>query len=742
MNTSLAVPNDGAWPLAPYEPGAIAGQPRGQRTYSATNILDFATLVRILHHWRWLVIGGLGVGLAGAILITLLTTPIYRAWVTLEANPPTVAVSDEQSKEREQSSTDSYDFVATQVGLVSSKAVAERTAQELNLANNPTVVSQNIDPSQRLKVATGVVSGGLKVIPPQEGTLIKFSYDSPSPQLAAMIANGVADSFINTALQRRYEASAYARNFLERQIAKTRGDLEHSEKALAEYAQQQGIISTGAGADGKPAVGDANSLQGESLIALNKALADATARRVAAEGAYRQALATGPTSDVTGATQGLRQQKATLEAEYQQKRTFMKPEHPEMLSLKSQMDELDRQIARESQQMSSGRTNTLLAEYRAAVSAEDGLKARVGQLKGDVLDLKGRSIQYNILQREVDTNRALYDALLQRYKEIGVAGGVGTAPVSIVDRADAPGMPFKPNLFMNLLFGLGAGLLAGIASAVGLEFLNDTIKTREDIRKKLALACLGAVPKTVARDAFVEDLKNPTSAVSEAYSAIVAALRFSTEAGMPKLLLVTSTQSGEGKSSTALALAQNFARREKSVLLVDSDLRKPAFKASNDKVGLSKLLTTDDPMRQHVVETQHANLWLLPSGPVPPNPADLLSTGRFRKIMAEAEEQFDLVVIDGPPTLGLADSPLLAAAAGNVLFVIESGKTRTRAAIEALNRVEATGAHVLGATLTKAEAGTVYDYNRYGYRYGYGYGHPRVDKKRTEILMIPQGTES
>ena len=740
MNTSLAVPNERPWPLAPYAPGST--EPRGQRTYSATNILDFPTLIRILHHWRWLVIGGLGIGLAGAILITMLTTPVYRAWVTLEANPPTVAVSDEQSKEREQSNTNSYDFVATQVGLVSSKAVAERTAQELNLANNPTVVSQNIDASQRLKIATGVVQGGLKVIPPQEGTLIKFSYDSPSPQLAAMVANGIADSFINTALQRRYEASAYARNFLERQIAKTRGDLEHSERALAEYAQQQGIISTGAGADGKPAVGDANSLQGESLIALNKALADATARRVAAEGAYRQALSTGPTSDVTASTQGLRQQRATLEAEYQQKRTFMKPDHPEMLSLKSQIDELDRQIGRESQQVSSGRTNSLLAEYRAAATAEQELQGRVAALKGDVLNLKGRSIQYNILQREVDTNRALYDALLQRYKEIGVAGGVGTAPVSIVDRADAPSLPFKPNLFMNLLFGIGAGLLAGIAGAVGLEFLNDTIKTREDIRKKLALPCLGAVPKTAARDAFVEDLKNPTSAVSEAYSAIVAALRFSTEAGMPKLLLVTSTQSGEGKSSTALALAQNFARREKSVLLIDSDLRKPAFKASSDKLGLSKLLTTDDPMRQHVVETQHANLWLLPSGPVPPNPADLLSTGRFRKIMAEAEEQFDLVVIDGPPTLGLADSPLLASAANNVLFVVESGKTRTRAAIEALNRIEATGAHVLGATLTKAEAGTVYDYNRYGYRYGYGYGHPRVDKKRTEILMIPQGTES
>ncbi|HEU4696203.1 MAG TPA: polysaccharide biosynthesis tyrosine autokinase [Sphingomicrobium sp.] len=738
MNNSLPVPNDGSWPLAPFAPPGPP--PAGQRTYSATSILDFPTLVRILHHWRWLVLGAVAAGVLGGILITLVTTPIYRAWVTLEANPPTFSVSDEQSREREATNSNTYDFVATQVGLVSSKSVAERTAQELNLVNNPAVVPQNVDASERLRIATGVVSGGLHVLSPQDGQLIRFSYDSTSPQLAATIANGVADSFINTALQRRYEASAYARNFLERQIAKTRTDLEHSERALVAYAQQEGIINTGTG-DGKTSSGDTNSLQGESLVTLNKALADATARRVAAEGAYRQALATGPTSEVTASTQSLRQQRATLEAEYQQKRTFMKPEHPEMLSLRSQIDELDKQIAQQSAVMSSGRNNSLLADYRAAQSAEKALQARVAGLKGAVLNLRGRSIQYNILQREVDTNRGQYDALLQRYKEIGVAGGVGMAPVSIVDRADPPTSPTKPNLMMNLLFGLGAGLLAGIAGAVGLEFLTDTIKTREDVRKKLGIPCLGAVPRTAARDAFVEDLKNPTSGVSEAYSAIVAALRFSTEAGMPKVLLLTSTQSAEGKSSSALALAQNFARREKSVLLVDGDLRKPAFKGATDHVGLSKLLTTEDALRAHVLETQHPNLSLLPGGPVPPNPADLLSTGRIRKILDEAEEQFDLVILDGPPTLGLADAPLLAAAAGNVLFVVESGSTRTRAGIEALNRLEATGAHVLGAALTKASADEGYGCGRYGY--GYAYGQRRVvDRNRTEILMIPQGIES
>ena len=741
MNTSITVRNEGQWPIAPY-PADAAGLGPGQRTYSAAAKLDFPAFIRILHHWRWLILGAIGVGLAGAIILTLLTKPVYRAQVTLEANPPAVAVSDEQSRQQDMQATNAFDFVATQVGLLGSQAVAERTAQELNLANNPDVVSPDADASQRLRAATGAVRGGLKVTAPDQGQLISFTYDSTSPQLAALVANGIADSFINTSLQRRYEASAYARNFLERQINKTRGDLERSERAVVLYAQQQGIINTGGsvGPDGKSTGSDTNSLQGESLVQLNTALAGATARRVAAEGAYRQALATGPTSEVNNSVLPLRQELAKLQADYQQKRQFMKPEHPEMLSLQSQISELQRQINGQVSQASSGRINGLLADYRGALEAERSLQSKVAGLKGQVLDLRGRSIQYNILQREVDTNRSLYDALLQRYKQIGVAGGVGMAPVSIVDRAQVPTFPFKPNLFLNLLLGLFSGFLAGIAAAVGLEFFNDTIKTREDVRRKLSLSCLGIVPKTPAKDSFVEDLKNPTSIISEAYSAIVAALRFSTEEGMPKVLLVTSTRSGEGKSSSALAIAQNFARRERRVLLIDSDLRKPAFKAANDRVGLSKLLTTEDRVQDHIAETQHRSLWLLPSGPLPPNPADLLSTGRIRKIIAEVRDSFDLVIIDGPPSLGLADAPLLAAAAGTTLFVIESGKTRTRAAIEALNRLEATGTRILGATLTKSVEGGI-GYGSYGYGYGYGYGAKgRINK--TEILMIPHGHES
>lgn len=730
MNNNIAVADEAPWVVDRFAPDAARNQ--GAREAPGGGGLDFASLVRVILHWRWLILGAIGVGLLGAIVVTLMTTPMYRSWVTLEVNPPVVEIMDE--KTRDASGPSAWDFVATQVGLLSSRSIAERAAQDLNLANNRDFVGEGGDATSRLAIATGKVAGGLNVQVPKEGQLIRFSFDSDSPQLSAAIANQIGESFINSNLQRRYDASAYARSFLEKQIAKTRATLEASERQLVAYAQAQGIISTGSGPNGASS-GDVGSLQGESLVALNKALADATARRIAAEGAYRQGGAVGATADVTASTGALRQQRATLEADYQQKRTMLKPEHPDMLSLRSQINEIDRQISRETSQVASGRNNSLLADYRSAAAAEGALRSRVGQLKGSVLDLRGRSIQYTILQRDVDTNRSLYDALLQRYKEVGVAGGIGSAPVSIVDRAQVPGGPFRPNMLLNLLLGLLAGLLAGLGLAFALEYLYDTIKTRDDVRAKLGLACLGAIPKTGGKDSFIDELKDPRSIVSEAYSAVVAALRFSTEEGLPKALVMTSTRSGEGKSSSSLALAQNFARRGVSVLLIDADMRKPAFKASSDQVGLTRLLTAEDEVRQHVLPTQFENLWLLPSGPLPPNPADLLSTGRFQAIIAEVTSHFDMVIIDAPPLLGLADSLLLAEITGNVMFVVESGKTRTKAAMEAIGMLRNTGVHIVGATLTKSAE----DMGGYGYK-SYGYG--AIERKRTEILMIPHEAES
>jgi capsular exopolysaccharide synthesis family protein len=722
------------WPLAPSVGGGNLALPAnwagpGYGSTSGGLDLNLQTIWRILYEWRWLILGSVAVALAGAIVVTLLTTPLYKSQATLEINPPSVEILD-NGKGQPVVQND-REFLATQYGLLKSRSLAERVAQELNLPGNEALIPGEADRATKLKIATGMLMGGYVVEPVQGSRLVRISYTSPDPQLAAQVTNAYADNFINSNLERRYEASSYARTFLERQIGNVKRDLERSERQLVAYAQRQGIINMGGG---EGAGGDTSSLQGASLAALNSALSEAQTKRIAAEQAYRQSRVAGATAEVTSSTAGLRAARAGLEAEYRQLGNKFRPEYPDMVALRARIEELTKQINAEAGQVAGSRSNTALREYQAAAAAERQIQARVNQLKGSVLNYRGRSIQYNILQREVDTNRSLYDALLQRYKEIGVAGGIGKNLVSVVDRAEVPGGPFKPNLILNLAIGFGIGLLAGLAAALGLEFINDTVKTPDDVRDKLKLASLGAIPKKQGQDSLADELKDQSSPVSEAYFSLRTSLQFTTENGAPKTLLITSTRAAEGKSSTTLALAQNFARLGNNVLLIDADLRKPAFVTGVDRNdGLSKLLTNHEPLREHVLKTEHDNLSLLPCGPLPPNPAELLASPRLKALIAEAAAEYDMVIVDGPPVLGLADAPLLGAVCRGTLMVIESGKTRTKAATEAVNRLKASGSHIVGAVLTK------FRHQTHGYGYGYGYEpykYGGIGSREREIRLI------
>ena len=733
MNTSDIEPagRGPVWPLAVQPNGNVALPAAwGQQTYGESKPLDLniATIWRIIMEWRWLILGSVAVAVAAAIIVTLLTTPLYRAMAVLEMSPPSVEVL-ENSKAKSGGGDDRA-FLATQYGLLKSRSLAERVAQELNLASKPEFVSQEPDRATRQKIAAAILQGNFAVDPVPNSRLVQISYSSPNPQLAQQIANSFADNFINSNLERRYQASSYARTFLERQIAKVKGELERSERQLVAYAQQQSIINM-AGKEG----GDGSSLQGSSLVALNTALSAATSRRIAAEEKFRQAR--GQTaSEVATGTAGLRTQRAGLEAEYQEKLTQFKPDYPEMVRLRSKIEALDRALTAETGVLAGGGATTLLADFRAAAAEERQLQAQVNQLKNSVLDLRGRSIQYNILQRETDTNRSLYDALLQKYKEIGVAGGIGQNLVSVVDRAETPGGAYTPNLILNLMIGFGLGLAGGLAAALVLEFINDTIKTPDDVREKLHLASLGVIPKKKGNEPLADELKDQSSPISEAYFSLRTSLQFTTDTGAPKSLLITSTRAAEGKSSTTLALAQNFARLGNRVLLIDGDLRKPAFVTGLDPTeGLSKLLTNSDPLEKHVLGTQFENLSLLPCGPLPPNPAELLASPRLRAIIADASEKFDMVIVDGPPVLGLADAPLLSTACRGTLLVVESGKTRTKAALDAVNRLRASGGHILGAVLTK------FRHQAHGYGYGYSYEPYRyggIGSREREIRLIAQ----
>jgi capsular exopolysaccharide synthesis family protein len=397
-----------------------------------------------------------------------------------------------------------------------------------------------------------------------------------------------------------------------------------------------------------------------------------------------------------------------------------------MLQLKARVDETERQLNLEAANI----RQSLRAQYEAALANENALSRQVEGLKGSVLDLRGRSIRYTILQREVDTNRTLYDGLLQRYKEVGVAGGVSSNNISVVDRASPPLFPSRPRPVLNMAIAAVGGLVLGALMAFAREALDQALRTPAEVEGAIDLPLLGAVPRLKRGVEPKEALADSRSQLAEAYHSLRSALQFSTADGFPKTLMVTSPTPGSGKTTTALAIAQYVARLGFRILLVDGDLRSPSIAAlveADGEVGLSSLLTGAAVLREAVQTTRYPNLFTVTAGPAAPNPAELLAGSRFPILMAEASALFDMIIVDGPPVLNLADAPLIGAVVSGCVLVVEAGQTTRAHLRHSMRRMAQSGAHILGTVLTKYRAtGGAYGAGYgYGYSYGYGYGEGR-----------------
>jgi len=578
--------------------------------------------------------------------------------------------------------------------------------------------------TRRKAAALSALQANLGVTPVRGSRLVAVGYDNPNPVVAARIANGFAENFIQSNLDRKFESSAYARTFLEERIAQTKQRLESAERELVAYAASQQIINIGEPSEGPSSGGGTESLTSNNLVAINGALARVRAERVAAQERWRTAssssVMTLPEVLENQTVQRLTEQRALLNAEYEQKARIYQPDYPEMQQLKARIDEADGQIRTIAHNIRSSIRN----QYEIPANQERSLQAQVSALTGEVLDLRNRSVQYNILQRELDTTRTLYEGLLQRYKEVGVTGGVTANNISIVDSATAPTEPSKPNMLLNMALAALLGLGLGALAAFLLEALDETLATPDDVEKKLGVPVLGVVPLLEKGKSPTEALGDVRSPFSEAYYSIRTALQFSTADGAPGSLLVSSSRPAEGKSTTAYAVALNLARIGKRVLLIDGDLRNhsmhPVVGLQNGR-GMSNLLSGSADLMSVVQGTRQENLHFIPCGPLPPNPAELWGGDRLREFLAEARANFDHVVIDGPPVLGFADAPVLAAAVNGVVFVLESRGTRRGQARGALRRLQVGRAHLLGAVLTKFSTKSA-SYGGYDYAYDYHYG--------------------
>lgn len=695
--------------------------------------------LRIVMRWRYIIIGTVVACVVLGLVVTLLMTPKYTAVTTVEISRESENVSNLRGVDQGNASAD-QEFYQTQYGLLKSRALSERVATQLRLVDDQKfferfgvgakapefqLVNGRYPPSGRIarqRIAGEVLRANVNVAPTRLSRLVDIKFTSPDPTFSAQVANAWADSFIQTNLERKIQATSYGRNLLQRQLAQFKEKLDESQRQLVGYASAQRIINLpGQSGDGKTT--SERSIVADDLAALNAALTQATTDRIQVEARYRQAGVSGASTEAlrNPAINSLRQRRAELAGDYSKLLTQFEPGYPAAKAIKSQIDQLDRSISREEGRVSG----SLEADYREANDRESALQARVNKLKDSYLDLRRRSIQYNIFQQEVDTNHALYDGLLQRFKEIGVAGGVGINNIAVVDPADVPQTPSSPRLLINLALSLLLGFGLGTLAAFALEQVDEAIADPTEVERRLGLPLLGSVPK-VKGISPKEALLDRKSDLVDAYLAIQTNLGFTTEHGVPRSLAVTSTRPGEGKSTTALALATTLARARRRVILVDGDMRSPSVHhlggVDHDR-GLSNFLSGEDNIQSLTFQMPDLDLTAMSAGPIPPNAAELLTGNRLQILIERLLEAYDHVVIDSPPVMGLADAPLIASRVEGVIYAVESHAIRSSIVTTALKRLSSGNARVIGSVLTKFEARKAH----YGYGYEYGYGYGRQD---------------
>lgn len=680
-------------------------------------------LMAVVNHRNW-VVGTIVAALLLGLLATFLATPQYISTARIEILPD-APVATSVERDRQNAQVNELAFYNTQYSLLQSRSLAERVVRAGNLAADKNFIAafklddpdSSMTSAERRDLANElaeILLDRLTVAPVRTSSLVDVSFSTPSPQLSAKLSNLWVTQFAQASIDRRFAATTDARKYLETRLQNLRRNLEVSERALINYTMDKGIVTISSETDVNGQT-KTQTLVGSDIAAVSKALAEARQLRIAAEAELANTQ-TGSAQINAPTVASLRQKKADAEAELARLRTVFGEDYPAIVALRAQLANLDRSLGMETSRSSQGNREA----YNAAVKRERDLQAELDGLTGQYNTQQRESIAMAILQREVDSNRQLYDGLLQRYKEIGVAG-VGTNNIAVVDRAKEAERPSSP----ILLYNLALALLAGIVLATGLVFLlekmDSSVRDPQDVIGRFGLPLLGAIPEVLDRG-VADAILDKKSAVYEAYFSLMTNLTFLTEHGAPRSIMLTSSRPQEGKSNSSLSVATVFAATGKKVILVDADVRNPSLNRYLDmpnERGLSHYLSGDDDLDGMIFPLPKFGFSVITAGKMPPNAAELLGSERFSTLIDTLLMRYDHVLVDSPPLLGLADAPLIARRVEGVLFTIEANSTKNRLISTALMRLRMSGAKVFGAIVTKVGAKN----HVYGYGYGYGYGY-------------------
>jgi capsular exopolysaccharide synthesis family protein len=587
----------------------------------------------------------------------------------------------------------------------------------------------------RLAPFVGMLQGGLVVKQINDTRLIEIRYRHPDPQIAYKIVNAVADAFALSNLERKTQTSSTAGDFLQKRIAELQVDIRMGEEQLLNYAKNHQILS----------LDDSQNTVVDRLAGLNRQLMDAEKERTEAEAKYRASLdrnradaqASEATSKQTGEVENklaeLRQKRAQLLVSYTDK-------YPEVVEIDQQVAVLEKQLTDTQTRATNVVVTNLETRYLEAKSKEDALRASFGRQRGETLTQNEAAVNYKIIQQELSVKKALLDGLLQRSKENDVVMAGTPNNIHVVDYSPIPKGPVGPRRMQSIALAGLLSLVFGVALARYLDYLDDSVNSAEEVEKTLRLPALAVIPaigslsrrrllgsKTAlqrrngnATSPLLLEM-NSRSPLAEAYRQLRTSVLLSSAGGAPKSLLVTSSQPAEGKTTTAVNTAISLAQTGATVVVVDADMRRPRLHTileANNERGLSTILAskmTEAEMLALIEQHEPSGLYVLTSGPIPPNPAELTGSDQMRRVIALLSQSFDYIVIDSPPISSFTDGVLISSMVDGVLLVVHGGHSSRGVVRRSRQVLQEVGAKIFGVVLNNVTLSTKDYYYKYYY---------------------------
>jgi succinoglycan biosynthesis transport protein ExoP len=729
---------------------------------------------RVLRKRRWTVLSILLLVITTALIGTLKQRPVYRSTAVLQIdkeNPNILSFKDAF-----EINTSSDDYLETAYNVLQNENLVMRVIDKLHLeripefAEKPSLLRRmltggwlkpagsNPEPAWGQNPADPAYEDTIKAFlrrltidPVRRSRLVRISFDSFDPSLAAQVVNTLATNYIDQNLEAKWDATQKASEWLSQQLVSLKAKLEKSSEELQSYAQANSIVF----------LDEKQSMTAKKLEQLQEEATRAEADAAQKESIYNQ-IKGGDLSSVPGIQENKLYQElsvklADMRRDYSELTATFTPEYPKVKRLKSQMDEVERSLEKER----SSFANQVTTEYRVAATRKRIIDQAVAQQTREFNSIAQKSVQYNILKREADTNRQLYEGLLERVKEASVSAGMRASNIRIVSHGRVPLQPATPRPLLNAALALIAGLSLGAGMAFFQEYLDDSLKTPDDVQRYLRLSALGMIPSAnatgrgklgygyAARKSLAAGYAakgqgtalhseiiglDGQAPLSEAYRSLRTSVLLSASGRPPRSILITSGQPGEGKTTTTVNLAIALAQLGGRAVVIESDMRRPRIGSLLDiaptSKGLSTLLTGQFTLDQVLVQSKIPGLYAVCCGPLPPNPAELMSSPPMHQLLEELQKRFEYVLLDSPPVLNVADARILATQVEAVILVTHGGSTPREIVNHAKDNLLRVNANVIGVVLNNLDfSGVGHDYYRYYGGYGDGYGYASRSKR-------------